>query len=173
MRTTPLTANDNEMSNIVMLGKNVIDIQSHNKHLQNELHIAVHNGDMLEAKKAIVFGININAQDDIGETALHVAVDQNNYEMVELLLRHKANPNVANNVGNTALHVALIYNVQLKIIKLLSQYGSNFEKENDAGDTPINLFRQDGLSHLSAVDLAKQAIDTNEVTDLSKYKLES
>ena len=57
--------------------------------------------------------LNIDEQNNEGETALHIAVKENMVPIVDLLIQHNANPNIKTNDdkgGNTPLHLALSKN---------------------------------------------------------------
>ncbi|XP_014231404.1 ankyrin-3-like [Trichogramma pretiosum] len=49
--------------------------------------------------------VQVDAQDDLGNTSLHLALLHGHKGMAEVLLRNGANPNLANAEGSTALHV--------------------------------------------------------------------
>ena len=50
--------------------------------------------------------LNINYQDEKGNTALHYACDEGNLKIVEFLLNAKCDPNISNNKKETPLHLA-------------------------------------------------------------------
>ncbi|CAB0029621.1 unnamed protein product [Trichogramma brassicae] len=49
--------------------------------------------------------VNVDAQDELGDTPLHLASRCGNKKKVEILLRNGADPNLSNNEGSTPLHV--------------------------------------------------------------------
>ncbi len=65
-------------------------------------------------------GLQINAQDNLGETALMKAVKVRNAAMVEMLLTAGADAKLVNKAGQSALQMTKWYNLkQSKIRKLL------------------------------------------------------
>jgi ankyrin repeat protein len=58
------------------------------------------------ARLAIDLGIDVNAANDVGETALHDAAKQGFNSVVELLVARGANPNVKNKRNETPLALA-------------------------------------------------------------------
>lgn len=59
---------------------------------------------LLDAKDS---KINLNHQNNLGETALHIAAGENKFKFMLALLEKKANINLQNKKGQTALHVAI------------------------------------------------------------------
>ena len=52
-------------------------------------------------------GANLDAVDDLGQTALHVCADEYKSDMLRIFLEHGANANAADNMKNTPLHIAV------------------------------------------------------------------
>lgn len=66
--------------------------------------------------------VDINQQDEFGETALYKAVTNRNVPIVEFLMNNGADPNIINNNGYTALYLAA-QNGSNDMIRLLLKTG--------------------------------------------------
>jgi ankyrin repeat protein len=77
--------------------------------------------------------VDINIQNNIGETALHKAVMINNVAACELLLRYGASVNLQDNYEWTPLHWACIKN-HTEIVKLLLEYNADTSIKCSIGD---------------------------------------
>lgn len=75
-------------------------------------------GDEDIIKKIISKNININIQDDVGNTALILACMEGHIKVVELLIKENADKSIVNKYGNNALFYAKQKNYN-NIIKLL------------------------------------------------------
>ena len=64
-------------------------------------------------------GIDINMQNNVGDTALHAAVVRNQYEISKFLLESGADKNITNNESKTPLQIAETQNYE-SLIELLS-----------------------------------------------------
>lgn len=95
--------------NLPMLVKMGIDINNWRSSPSNSnfLHRAVAEYN-LEAITYILNNtqIDINQQNDKGETVLHLAIKNSNNEMVKMLLSKEADPNIVNNKGFSPLYIA-------------------------------------------------------------------
>ena len=79
--------------------------------------------------------ININLQNEAGETALHKASQGNKKENVSLLLSFVSDVNSQDNAGNTALHLASRKGHD-KIVKLLTSHAlMDLKRKNINGKT--------------------------------------
>src|SRR5690349_993231 len=56
---------------------------------------------------SLIKDININHQDENGETALHWAAVRGHRKLAQLLIENKADPDVVSNEGKTALYWAV------------------------------------------------------------------
>lgn len=56
----------------------------------------MHDIDVNRVREILENGVNINAYDEVGNTALNLAVTRNHIEVVSMLLKAGANPNLAN-----------------------------------------------------------------------------
>jgi ankyrin repeat protein len=84
--------------------------------------------------------ININYQDELGNTWLHYAVLLENPEFVKILLQKNIDRNKQNIFGDTALHHNIKYNPNLKIIKLLLMAGVNPDIRNNDEETALYMY---------------------------------
>lgn len=73
------------------------------------LKIAVLNGGKEVLEYLINKGVDINKQDNLGNTALHYAVFTYNYQKIRMLLSAGANPNIKNKQGDSVINVAAKY----------------------------------------------------------------
>lgn len=103
------------------------------------LHYAVlaehPNNDLI--KFYLQKGVNIDKQDDDGNTALHLAVLHNQNQTVTLLLENNAQ-SIQNNNGLTPLHVA-VFQSKYEIIKKLITNKAAFKTTENHGLTPLFL----------------------------------
>lgn len=67
--------------------------------------------------------VDINDQDNLGNTALFKSLKLNNYELVKFLISQGANIEITNDVGDNVLRFALIY-CKHEIVELLVQHGA-------------------------------------------------
>jgi ankyrin repeat protein len=104
-----------------------------NKNIKDEydvmllLLLVIQNNSIKTMKFFIEKNININLQDNRGETALMYAIDYDNIEMIRLLLNAGANPNVLNTHNHTALTLAIVGNSSnnIEIIEMLLNAGAD------------------------------------------------
>ena len=91
-------------------------------------------------KKLIKKGIDPNLQDNNGWTALHFAAQNNSYEATKELLENGAKVDIPDSHGNTALwRAAFSSSGYGEVIKLLLEAGSDKNKINNNGKSPLNL----------------------------------
>jgi ankyrin repeat protein len=110
---------------------------------QNAFFEIVRSGDVGLIEHILnTINININSQNNRGETPLYQAVQINNLETVELLLIRGADPNMSDYYGETPLHLA-IQNIREweqddhKIILLLLSRGADVNTHDNQGITPL------------------------------------
>lgn len=84
---------------------------------------AASQGDLSEARRSIVLGVDINKGDYDKRTALHLAAAEGQYDMVEFLIKQGADVNILDRWNNSPLHDAKDRKLT-KIITLLRQHGA-------------------------------------------------
>jgi len=81
--------------------------------------------------------ININYQDEKGNTALHYACDEGNLKIVEILLNANCNTNIKNNLNKTPLHLST-QKGYFNITKKLIEFGAILNIEDSEKNTPLH-----------------------------------
>lgn len=90
-------------------------------------------------------GVNINATDNVGNTALIFHTKNQCYkEIVKELVRAGADINMADNEGNTALHYVLKYNGP-EVARFLIKKGADYNRANNRGETPVQIAVEKGF----------------------------
>lgn len=90
-------------------------------------------------------GVNINATDNVGNTALIFHTKNQCYkEIVKELVRAGADINMADNEGNTALHYVLKYNGP-EVARFLIKKGADYNRANNKGETPVQIAVEKGF----------------------------
>ena len=82
-----------------------INLYSLTKDEENFLY-ASEIGDINKVKELLALGVNINIQNEEGETALMWALQYANVQLVRELIKSGANVNIKDKYGNTALDYA-------------------------------------------------------------------
>ena len=97
------------------------------------LHIAAKNGDLGEIMKYLAEEMDVNVEDENGQTPLYVASLFGHTEIVEALLNRGADQRACPN--RTPLHVAN----NAPVATLLIKAGGNVNVSDLAGDTPLHV----------------------------------
>ena len=118
-----------------------LDQNFRNSNGKSLLHIAVELKNMDLLRCCIeTLNMDVNTQDNGGQTALNTAVLEDSRDMAEYLILNKANVNLANHVGNSPLYTTL-YSPRnankVEMARLLLSNGANVDQTNNAGDTPL------------------------------------
>ena len=96
------------------------------------------NGNLEKVKELIEKGVNLNFQNNMGDTALILSIEHNREEVARLLINKGADVNVQENTNNTALMRAARHG-RLEIIKLLIDKVSNLNIKNKCNKTAFIL----------------------------------
>jgi len=121
-----------------------------------------------ENAKEIVDGllncdVDINAQNDEGNSALHLAAMNNLPEMVTHLLQHNVNTSLKNKDGNSVFHLAVHKNLSDVFEILLSYKGENLKNldvQDNNGNTALHLMACAGQVDSCSL-LVAQGADVN------------
>lgn len=111
-------------------------------------------------KAAVILnaGAQVDFPDLTGRTALHWAVDVNNLKLCKLLLDHQANPNAYTLAGQPILVMPILRH-QKELVKLLCQYGADFEFAKDFINAKLLAHRYELQGHVDITDKTKTLIE--------------
>ncbi|MDG0803654.1 ankyrin repeat domain-containing protein [Pectobacterium polaris] len=114
-----------------------------NDYGQNLLHEAITCGHVAVVNSLIALGIDVNHQDDKGQTPLHYAVQHKMEDVAEIIIINKGDVLVADRFGNQALWTA-VFNARgdYSMVFLLLKYHSLPEHKNKSGRSPLDFSRQ-------------------------------
>jgi len=129
---------------------NLVNVTSSDNN-DTALHISISHGDVKIVALLLELNSNVNAVNNLGQTAVQIAVShKNNTEMIELLLRYGADicaidfdkydiDTTEIEVGQTALHIASIVPNNAINIKMLMAARSDIEARDYYGRTALHL----------------------------------
>ena len=136
------------------------------------VHHAIRIGNM-EILQLVLRGADLNAQDNLQNSALHLASKRSREEAVGLLLQNGASIDVRNAKGRTALHLAAkrwnsnIVRALLDHASCTTDDGAKHEGfcalQDNAGNTALHLACK---SHGSWEDITKMLIDSGSPLDI-------
>ena len=92
------------------------------------LYQAVANGDLVQLKRHVRTGSDINVQDRDGNMPLHVAAAKGRWYIAKYLIKNGAVVDSLNRAGDTPLWVALL-NGNTKLARLLMDHGAAFQAD--------------------------------------------
>jgi ankyrin repeat protein len=139
--------------------------------MPNDFLQAIENGDVRKVREFISADVDINAEDDDGDTALLIACWRGNKEIVELLLENGADVNYETDAYfYTALMNASGHG-HAEIVRLLLNHGAKVNAEDDWQLT--SLMRAAESGHLEVVRLLlEHGADASLRDDRGKTALE-
>lgn len=119
---------------------------------------AVRNGNYSRVKELIkIFRLNVNNQDEQGNSLLHTACLSGNQKIVDFLLNHGARWDIRNNQGNTPLHILVIkgYHGIIQDLVWLSpkKIKNAVNIQNNQGNTPLH------LAYISSCDFSNFIVE--------------
>ena len=91
-------------------------------------------GDINNVEKALNYGANINAQDDIDFTPIHYSARLGHYEAVKLLLEKGARIDIKDTIGELPIHKI----ENLKVTQILIEKGADINAKNNQLQTPLD-----------------------------------
>jgi len=119
---------------------NVNIVNEVNKRNENALILATKANQIQSVDNLLKYStINVNQQDDFGNTSLYYAVDLKNLTILHLLLSHQADPNIKNSDGKSALNLAheIGDKTILNILSDPSTFSENGLKEENSNEPCI------------------------------------
>eukprot|EP00301_Raphidiophrys_heterophryoidea_P007556 c12910_g1_i2.p1 GENE.c12910_g1_i2~~c12910_g1_i2.p1 ORF type:complete len:1642 (+),score=461.47 c12910_g1_i2:343-5268(+) len=135
------------------------------------LHLAC---DKLHEEVAVLLvkevGVDVNAQNNNGETALHTAAQRGSLSLLELLLDNNSNPTIPDNNGTTPLHHAAARGSQ-NIVEKLLECGADPEAVDGHDQMPLHLAAYAGHTAVVSLLLASRQNLIDAVTDLGESPL--
>ena len=121
------------------------------------LHIASINGNKDVVRLLQARDININIQDDDGNTALHHAVSSNNLDILKTLLMHKLDVNIQNRFGQTPLHVAAAEPEHPDLFATLMNHNARFDLPDQSRRLAIHYAAEAGHEQALKILVANKA----------------
>jgi len=109
-----------------------------------------------EVEAALDAGLDINMENQHGDTLLHLACANKRPELVELLIKRGANINCQNKRGYFPLHLCFVAKDRT-ILTYLLDHGANIECKTALGETPLYLACRRGFLEVAEVLIAKGA----------------
>jgi ankyrin repeat protein len=123
---------------------------------------AVLANDLRAVRLSLSSGVDVNAQNDIGDTALIIAADRNHVDIVRMLIKAKANLDLQEEHQRTALTIAMDKK-NTGIAKLLIEANANLDLQDEDGDTALMIAAGD--SNLELVNILINAKANLEIKD--------
>uniref|UniRef100_A0AAY4D3A9 Ion transport domain-containing protein n=1 Tax=Denticeps clupeoides TaxID=299321 RepID=A0AAY4D3A9_9TELE len=119
------------------------------------LHICCRRRDAEMAKVLFEFGVEVDMQNDQGQTPLHIAASEGDEAMLKLLYQWKASPNIADKMDRSALHVASEQG-HTKVVEVLAEkFKSNVLARTKDGSTLLHIASECGHPETTLAFLKK------------------
>ena len=115
------------------------------------LSLAAQDGNVLEVRRLVEHGGDVNVQDYYGRSPLHSAARGGHVEVARTLVQLAADVHAVNVRGTTPLHLAST----AAVVTLLLEAGADLHRRDHNGNTP--LFAAIHLGHAPAVTALVQA----------------
>lgn len=104
---------------------------------------AIIDGDSVELMKTLA-KMNVNQQDEAGETLLFTAVRKKNKEFIQILLTEKVNPNLPNKKDEVVLHEAVRGN-DFPSFQFLMENGAKIDAGGYSADSILGMAAENGF----------------------------
>ncbi|KAI4455209.1 molting protein mlt-4 [Holotrichia oblita] len=93
-----------------------------------------YEGSIEAIEMLLEVGVNVNIQDEDGDSLLHLAVQLGRKDLAQLLAQYQVNVNMTNDIGQTALFNAL-HSHDMELIEMLLNLGADINIADKHGDT--------------------------------------
>ena len=120
---------------------------------------SIENGDFEEFSRLVDSGIDLSANNKLGETPLYVAAEKGQLEMAKLLIAKGADAKARTPNGETVLHAAAMIE-STSLMTALIEAGAEINLTNRDGETPLHWAATTG-TFLAVKALADAGADLN------------
>lgn len=103
------------------------------------LHIAVQKNEIVEIKKLLDQGADINSRNRIGNTPLHLATGGQRLESLQLLIERGANLNMKNSWNGATPLMFAVVNENRTAVQALIKAGADVNIRNNNGETAAQM----------------------------------
>lgn len=108
------------------------------KQIDEQLFDAALQGKVIEVKRLIGAGANINLlNDEVGESPIHVATEKGNVDILKILIENGAHLDMLTRPGYSAAHLA-VFSYQPQTLKLLLENGADKNIKDPDGNTLLS-----------------------------------
>ena len=101
------------------------------------IHDAAWDGDLAGVQAELDKGVNVNAENSVGQTPLHIAAGEDHKEIAELLIVNGVDVNAKDDFGQIPLHEAA-WEGHTEIVELLIANGADVNVSNPGDPTPLH-----------------------------------
>jgi len=148
MELFSLLEKGNTIEIIKFIENNRVDINSVDKFTFNLLMKSINRGITDLSEYLIEQGVDLNYQNEKGQTILHLLAINYDKKILEKALEKGVNVNLQDIYGNEALWTAVFndkgFGKRIEMIQLLIKYGANPYHSNNAGKSPIEFAKTAG-----------------------------
>lgn len=135
------------------------------------LGLAAEKGDVKAVRALLEQGLNVDAVDEVGQTALHWAAVRGHERVITTLLDHKANIDASNDFGVTPLHLAVSSQKTRAVIMLLTRGANARAQESLKGRTPLH--QAVALERYTLSKESAESVDVQTARTIIRYLLEA
>ena len=109
------------------------------------LHMLAVKGTAADLQLLMDRGVDVNLQDNDGNTLWHHAIEHKDKEICLLLLKNNVELNAINQQGMSALHLACMKVENVDYISFLVESGADINQRTEFGELPYDLALENEL----------------------------